>query len=96
MGFVLLLFWGWSYLIQIEWLIHIQANLKVLFNAMIWYHMIMHFHPDSSMLDKLENEADRSMDDCREFSLECNGGAEMIFRDEGGGRDIILLFSAIL
>ena len=48
------------------------------------------------MFDKLENEADRSMDDCREFSLECNGGAEMIFREEGGGRDIILLFSAIL
>ena len=68
----------------------------MLFSAMIWYHMIMHLHPDSSVLDKLENEADRSRDDCREFSLECNGGAEIIFRDDGGGRDIILLFSAIL
>jgi hypothetical protein len=69
---------------------------KMLPNAMIWYHMIMHLHPDSSVLDKFENEADRSTDDCRGFSLECNGGAEIILRDEGGGRDIILLFSAIL
>jgi len=58
--------------------------------------MIMHLHPDSSVLYKLENEADRSRDNCRELSFECNGGAEIIFRDDGGGRDIILLFSAIL
>ena len=68
----------------------------MLFNAIVWYHMIMHLHPDSSVLDILENEADRSMVDCREVSLKCNGGAEIIFRDDGGGRDIILLFSAIL
>ena len=61
-----------------------------------WYQIIIQFHLDPSVSGILEIEADRSIDPLREVSRECNGGAEIIFRDDGGGRDIILLFSAIL
>ena len=66
---------------------------------MTGYYIMTQFHPDFVSGDWLEKDSDRPRDNCRSWVLsrECiNGGAEMMFRDDGGGRDIILLFSAIL
>jgi len=41
-------------------------------------------------------ESDRPIDGSRGFSCECNGGADIILREDGGGRDISLRFSVIL
>jgi hypothetical protein len=54
--------------------------------------MILHFRCSDSLVAEFE----RSRESSPGFSRECNGGAEMICRDDGGGRDNIFLFSAIL
>lgn len=64
--------------------------------TLIGYYSMIHFHPDSVSGVLLEID-ERSSDKSREFSLERgNGGADIMCRDDGGGRDIIFLFSAIL
>ena len=58
-------------------------------------HAIIHFHPEAfpSLPGEGSLVVDESTDDWRD--REGNGGAEVIFRDDGGGSDIIRLFSTI-
>jgi hypothetical protein len=55
----------------------------------------IHFHPDGSSSSLSDDYLliDTSKDDCRD--RDGSGGAEVIFRDDGGGNDIIRLFSEI-
>jgi len=59
-----------------------------------------HFHPEWESGKSVEKDSVRLRGGSCEFSRECSldgrGGAEIMFRDEGGGRDISLRFSAIL